>query len=390
MPPTVLLSAAGGRGDDLRELLTGAGFAVRGHALGATATVDLSGVAAAVVEADPLEAAAAQTRRWRAELGDRFVPVVWVLPDAEPERAARGLDAGADAVLARPLTPAVFAAQVRAAVRSSAGVRRTAARAAEARLLGEQLDRAIAQAARELDAARRIRLALLPRSLPDVGPVRFAVSHRPRSTPGSDFHAVRRIDGGRVVFCVGDVTGAGGAGSLLGRFVVESVLGVAEEVASAGELLTGVNRRLLALDLEDRPLVALGVGLLDADTGRLTLARAGLPAPVWVPATGPVETVAVPGPFPGVAEATYPSHAAVLGPGDKLLLCTDGVRPDGTPGPADDSPVRESAHRARERAGQRFVDAVAAELLAQVRHEDDVTLLCVGGEGVERPTAGDL
>jgi hypothetical protein len=64
-------------------------------------------------------------------------------------------------------------------------------------------------------------------------------------------------------------------------------------------------------------------------------------------------------------------------PGDRLVLGTDGTRPHGDPGPEDNSHLAEVAPRHRELRGQRFVDAVAAELLAQVRHEEDFTLLSV-------------
>lgn len=383
MPPALLLSARGGRGDDLRRLLDGAGFAVRPHALGSSPAATLADVAVALVLADPPDAAAAQTRRWRAELGDEPLPVVWVLPAEIADARVSGFDAGADGVLVQPFAPDVLLAQLRAAVRSGGVARRGAARAAGARLLGEQLNRLREQSARELDAARRIRLALLARLPARLGHARFAVSHRARGTPGTDFHAAAPVGPDCVVFCVGEVAGLGGAGALLGRFVVESVLNAAEEEASAGKLLTRANRQLLALGLDDLPLVALGVGLLDTRTGGLTVARAGLPAPVFVSATGDIEAWAVPGPFLGVAEATYPAHAATLRPGDKLLLGTDGIRPDGTPGPGEDANFRDAAARHRDTSGQRCADAVAADLLAQVQHEDDFTLLCAELAGVE-------
>src|SRR5262245_48842337 len=143
--PTVLLSATSPPGD-LRGLLAEAGFDICDHVPGSAPPVDFAGVAVAVADVDERpDAAAAQTRRWRAELGDDLVPVVWVLPAAGARLAARGLDAGADAILARPLDRAVFVAQVRAAARSRAAAARVAARANESRLLGDHLHKAHAQ-----------------------------------------------------------------------------------------------------------------------------------------------------------------------------------------------------------------------------------------------------
>ena len=93
MPATVLLSSPpGSPADDVRKLITSAGFDVADHALGSAPAVDFGSIAVAVIEvAERTELAASQTRRWRAELGDQIVPVVWI---ASPDRAAAGLDAG--------------------------------------------------------------------------------------------------------------------------------------------------------------------------------------------------------------------------------------------------------------------------------------------------------
>jgi len=381
MPSTVLLSAPSMYPvDDLRTVLTEAGFAIREHVLGAPPGIDFASLAVACVEVGDLaDVAAAQTRRWRAELGDEHLSIVWLLPNADAKLAARGLDAGADAVLARPLGDGVLQAQLRAAMRSRNVAVRVANRAAEARILGDQLNRTFAQIDRELDLTRRVRLALLQRSLPE----QFAVCHRPRGRNGGDFYAVNAIDANRVVFLVGDVIGPSTAGGLLGKFLAESVFDAARlnANATAGALLGEANLALLRLKLEDSPLVAFLVGVLDAKTDKLEFARAGLPAPVFVPANAAPETWAVPGPFLGVSETTYLSRTTTLNPGDKFLVGTDGTRPDGTPGPGDDTRMLAAATQFRKLFGQRFVDAVATELLAQVQHDDDFTLLSLGIPG---------
>lgn len=377
MPSTVLLSAIPGAAGDLREPLAAAGFVVRDHALGSAPTVNFAGVDVAVVDAgEGAEAAAAQTRRWRAELGDEHLPVVWVLESSDPAAVARGLDAGADAVLVRPVHAGVLSAQVRSAVRSRVAAARVASRAAEARIVGDQLTRTFAQIDRELDLTRTVRLALLQRTLPAAPNAAFAVCHRPRSRNGGDFYAVHQLAGGRTLFLVGDVIGHTTLGGLLGTFVAETVRDAARDkpTAPAGALLGAANDALLRLKLDDAPLVALVAGVLD-ESGRLSIARAGLPAPVYLPAAGDPEAWSLPGPFLGIAETTYPSRLATLTPGDQLLVATDGTRPDGDPGPEDGSRLLEVAGRHRQQTGQPFVDAVATDLLAQVRHEDDVTLL---------------
>jgi serine phosphatase RsbU (regulator of sigma subunit) len=345
--------------------------------------VDFAPVAVAVIEVgENADAAIAQTRRWRAELRDEPLPLVWVLPGADAGTAARGLDAGADVVLARPLDEAAFVAQVRAAARQRAAGAWVASQAAEARLLGDQLRKAYAQIDRESSQARRVHRAFLPHTLPAVGAARLTVCHRQRARVAGDFYDVRRLDETAVGFFVADAIGPG-AGSLLGIFVGQSVrmkdiYNGGYRIVPPGEVLVRVNRELIGFGLDDRPLVAMLAGTLDGTTGELAVARAGLPAPVYAPANGEPEAWALPGPFLGTAETSYPARTATLRPGDKLVIGTDGTRPDGSPGPGgNDRLMLAAVARHRELSGQTFVDAVARDLLAAVRHEEDFTLLAV-------------
>lgn len=379
-PVTVLLSSPPtGAGNELRRGITAAGFAVADHRLGSAPAVDFGPIAVAVIDVgDFPDVAAAQARRWRAELGDRFLPVLWV---AAPERAALGLDAGADVALAPAVAPEALAAQLRALARAQALAAKVAVRAGESRLLGDQLRKAIAQAEREQEMAGRVRALFRPRTLPAVGAARFHVHHRPRSRSGGDFYDVRRLDEQHVGFVVGDVIGTA-AGALLSVFVQQSVVtkDIGERsyrVLPPDEVLTAVNRALLALGADDLPLVAMSAGVLNCQTGAVALARAGSPAAVYAPATGAPEVWPVPGPFLGAADTTYQVLRGTLNPGDRLLIGTDGQRPDGAPGPDDPAELLEAAQRHSDLRGPEFAAAVARELLSHVRHADDFTLLCV-------------
>jgi len=302
------------------------------------------------------------------------------VPPGMPEAVARGLDAGADACLARPLDPAVFRAQVRAMARCHTAAARLGAKAAEARLLGEQLGKAYGHLERDAEMARRLGRSFLPRTLPAAGAVRFALCHRPRGRSGSNFYDVRRVDEDHVGFVVGDVGGQE-AGGLFGLFAqqaitLKEITGNSYRLVPPDGVLAGVNRELLALGLEDSPLVAMLVGILNVRDGSVTIARAGLPAPIYLPAAGEPHTWAEPGPFLGTAEITLPVHHGNLAPGDRLVIATDGIRPDASPGAGADA-LGDAAARHRELTGQAFVDAVANDLLRHVRRQADMTLLVV-------------
>ncbi|MDY3556201.1 PP2C family protein-serine/threonine phosphatase, partial [Gemmata sp. JC717] len=274
-------------------------------------------------------------------------------------------------------------AQLRAMARTQANASRVAARAAEARLLGDQLKKALTQLDREQEMARRVQATFLPKSFPQVWGTRFHVRYRTRNRTGGDFHDVRRLDEDHVGFFVGELIGSSAStGGLLGVFVQQSavlkeITGHSYRIVPPDEVLTSVNRQLVGLGADDVPLAAMLSGVLNAKTGAVTLARAGSPPPVHLPANGPATVWAVPGPFLGAAETTYEPLARVLRPGDRLLIGTDGTRPDGAPGPGAADRLLDAVTKHRSAAGSEFVDEVARELLQHLHHADDFTLLGV-------------
>jgi sigma-B regulation protein RsbU (phosphoserine phosphatase) len=367
--PLILLAAPPGEpADGPRAALAAAGFAVADTALG-PATPDLAPVAAVVVHAGPSTLPAAGfTRRLRAELGDRILPVVWVAPSADA--VAAGLDAGADVVLAGPIEPGVLVAQVRAAVRVGAQAAGLAERAAEARALNDRLQKAYRQAAADAKLIGLANRAALPRELPTAGGVRFGACHRPRAGGESGgCYDVAHVDADRVAFWAAD------AGGLVGLTVRLAARGGGPRPLTPGEVLDRVNRALIGLDLDPPPLVGMAYGLLDVGTGSVAVARAGLPPAVLLPAGGEPEPWAGPGPFLGAFDAEFPPREGALGPGDKLLLATASG--------ADR--VTGAAGRHRALAAQPLAEAVAAELAAATG--EAVTVLAVERTGVRGASA---
>jgi sigma-B regulation protein RsbU (phosphoserine phosphatase) len=345
-----------------------------------TDDVDFRSVAVAVIDVgDKSEAAEIQTRRWRSELGDEFVPIVWLLPASDARSATNGLNAGADIILSHPLDKSLLISQLKSGMRSRLAALRVLARANESRMLGEHLHRAHAEIDRERAAVRRMRLAFLQRSFPECGSARFAVCNRARGQVGGDYYDVTPLARDRVLFQIGDVVGSSAAGGLLGHFAarVASMSALRTATQSPGELLAEVNRELLRLGLDDPPTIAMAIGSLDTTSGQFAMARAGLPAPVVVSAIGQAEDWCVAGPFLGTAETDYSTRTATLRLGERLVIGTDGIKPDGDPDPVRWTRLGEIAAGLSHLTGQAYADAVANELLTEVRHQDDFTLMVV-------------
>jgi sigma-B regulation protein RsbU (phosphoserine phosphatase) len=328
-PPLVLLaSPSGASPDDLRAALAAAGFAVAGAELGPPPP-DLAAASAVVVNVgDSPVPAAGFTRLVRAELGDRIVPVVWLAPT--PDVLTVGLDAGADAGLVRPYEPAALVAQVRAAVRVRTQAEKLAGRADEARTLNDQLRKLHESREADRRLAVRVQLGGLPDRLPAVGPVRFAASSR-RVWPSGlrGWFGVSRLDEDHVGFWVADPGSESLGGMLVGLAARQAAAGreltdAGPRLVPPGEVLGRVNRALVGLELDPPPLVGFAYGLIDCRTAAVSLARAGAPPTVLLPAGGDARPWVGPGPFLGAFDAEFTDHEVRLEPGDRLVLASVG------------------------------------------------------------------
>lgn len=184
----------------------------------------------------------------------------------------------------------------------------------------DRLRKAYQQLDRAADLARAALRAAVPAGLPDRPPLRFGTASR---RPGAIFDAWPSGDG--VTAFLGHAAGHGGAAEVIGLLVARTI--AAEELRAGGglppgELLARVNRVLLGLDLPDPPLASLAVVRVEPAAGRAAVARAGVPAPVYVPAGGDVEVWSVPGPLLGVYAAEFPTREGAFRPGGKLVLAT--------------------------------------------------------------------
>ncbi len=383
MPPVrVLLSCpSDSPHDELRQILAAAGFSIVDHLLGSAPAVDFAAIAVAVIEVGAkVDVAVTQTRRWKAELGDHCVPILWV---ATPGQAVVGFEAGAEAVATQPLQKEAFIAQIHALIRVQALTARLALRAHETRLLGDQLGKVMAQLEREHALVRHLHALLLPSAFSAVGAAHFRIGARSAAAAWSDFYNVFPLDEEHVAFLIGDVVSSPvvsrcGVSVLVQQTVRSQLLADRRSpIVPPADILTAVNQQLLAVGGDDPPLVAMLVGILNTHRGELALARAGLPPPVFVPRQGPLELWNSPGPFLGTAAVSCESLTKTLQPGDRLLIGTHGTRPDGDPCPATDQPLGQAASRHRDATGAAFVDAVVRELLPCLRHADDMTILMV-------------
>ena len=205
------------------------------------------------------------------------------------------------------------------------------ARAERARLTAELTEQRVSAAVQEgeLQAARSIQMGMVPSSQAlaaldrriDIGAVL-----RPARSVGGDFYDALMVAPDKLLFVIGDVTGKGVPAALymaLSKALTKSIL--SRDSARLAEAVGQLNRDLLR-EADEAMGVTMLIGVLDCATGDLGMVNAGHENPIVVRADGSIETLAMRGGPPFcVMDFPYPEEPARLGPGDTLVLITDGA-----------------------------------------------------------------
>jgi serine phosphatase RsbU (regulator of sigma subunit) len=177
----------------------------------------------------------------------------------------------------------------------------------------------------ELQIARRIQQASLPKEVPTLGGWQIAPYFQPAREVGGDFYEFFELDDGRVGFVVGDATGKGVPAAFVMSATCAFLGGVATASgASPGEVLARVNEAVLAR-IPPNMFVTCFYAILNPKSGHLSYANAGhnLPCCRHEDATTDLSARGMPlGLMPGMS---YEEKESILVPGESVLFYTDGL-----------------------------------------------------------------
>lgn len=234
----------------------------------------------------------------------------------------------------------------------------------------------------ELALARRIQVALLPNQLPEVPGWELYGGNVPSRGVSGDYYEVVARDGGREhVLMVADVAGKGMAASLLTVSLQALSTGPVMDGLPPDEICARLSR-LLYLRTPPEKYATAFLGVLEPATGRLSYTNAGHNPPLLVRADGTVQELASTGvPLGLLPQASYQAAVTELGPGDLLVLYTDGLVE--ACGPGDDEygldRLKEACRRHRGEADlAALADALESDLEAfagGVPFADDRTIV---------------
>lgn len=322
-------------------------------------------------------------REIRARDIGRYVYVVLLTARSGRENLLEGMRNGADDFLVKPVDREHLQVRLRAAERITTLERGLRQREAE-------LDAAFGTLRRDLEAAAFAQRQLLPASPVHHGNVTCASGQVASAIVSGDVINVVPLSSNRLVVYALDVCGHGARAALrasvLSHFLDADRLRDEKGASSPAEIATSLNARFPSGD-DGLDYFTMLLAVIDRDLGTVRFCQAGFPPLLHLPAIGAPRLVGAGGPAVGLfAESRFDEQELAFGPGDRLLIVSDGLL-------EARSPMGEAFGADRlvalaEKQQGRPAAACTAALLAAVGawHElsdppDDISIVCLDHKG---------
>ncbi|HUN80021.1 MAG TPA: fused response regulator/phosphatase [Phycisphaerae bacterium] len=251
-------------------------------------------------------------RRLRANLASQEIPVMFLSSLEEIKSKTMGFEVGGNDYLTKPFEMLEVKARVRSLLKAKA-----------------YSDAVKEKIAAELAVARDIQLGILPANVSAcVAGTNYEVCAvlEPAREVGGDLYEALRLDDGRILVAVGDVSGKGIPAALFMAVTSTLVRTMARQYRSPEEILVQVNDAL-AMQNPRGMFVTMLCLIADPKTGVVTAANAGHPPAVLLrPGAAPSLALNTTGMVSGIMSGVeIGSETLQLEPGDCLVLYTDGV-----------------------------------------------------------------
>lgn len=214
----------------------------------------------------------------------------------------------------------------------------------------------------EFEAAREVQQVLVPAENPKIPGFRIEGLYHPAGQVGGDFYQIVPAPSGGVLIVIGDVSGKGMAAAMTVSLLVGTFRTLAHYTQHSGEILSAMNRRMLA---RSRGGFTTCLVLRADPDGTLTVANAGHIAPYL---NGKELTTDNGLPLGLSPESVYLETTCRIERGVQVTLLTDGIV--------------EARNANGELFGFERTAAISAQAAEEIAHaaqdfgqEDDITVL---------------
>jgi serine phosphatase RsbU (regulator of sigma subunit)/anti-sigma regulatory factor (Ser/Thr protein kinase) len=238
----------------------------------------------------------------------------------------------------------------------------------------------------ELRVAQLIQQQFLPKHTPDLPGWQVAAFYRAAQEVGGDFYDFIDLEGGHLGLVVGDVTGHGVPAALVMATTRSFIRAQAARAGRPSEVLSQANDVLHA-DIPQNMFVTCLYAILDPNTGRMVFANAGHDLPfVRTSSAGLVELRATGMPLGLMPGMQYEEREFTLGPGDTMLLHSDGLAEAHAPDREMFGFPRVKGIVSSKANGKELIDDLLTSLHRFTgpdwEQEDDITLVTVSRAAV--------
>lgn len=237
----------------------------------------------------------------------------------------------------------------------------------------------------EMITARRIQASILPQHMPEVLGLNLAARYLPMAAVAGDFYDFLVPDGKGMGILVADVSGHGVPAALIASMVKVSFASQAPVALDPAAVLTGMNQ--VFCGKFEREFITAGYLLLDMGNRKFVYAGAGHPSPLLLKRSENKiyefsENGLIMGQFP---EAHYVNAELDIGPGDRIVLYTDGIPETTNPSGEffGEERLKQFLEAQEHRSPGRFADALLEQLFqwsgkrSGETLDDDLTLIVV-------------
>jgi serine phosphatase RsbU (regulator of sigma subunit) len=196
-------------------------------------------------------------------------------------------------------------------------------------LMGQRLEQERIERERveqELQVARRIQQASLPKVVPQLEGWQITPFYRPAREVGGDFYDFHLLSEGQLGLVVGDATGKGVPAALVMATTCGMLQLAAQDLdsSSPSEVLRRVNEALLTR-IPANMFVTCFYAILDPKSGRLSYANAGHNLPCCHDEHAATDLSARGMPLGLMPGMSYEENESVLAPAEFVLFYTDGL-----------------------------------------------------------------